>query len=139
MTEGNVMTTPAAKPSKVSAEPSKVTAIFGILVFIAIIGGCSAAISSNTPADTSSGSADGATSLACSHFRDIASDMSKGILTDAEIRSKMQEVYDSASVAQAAGIPDGAQSLLAAATAGDPTGLAIAISAFSTACSNAGD
>jgi hypothetical protein len=124
------------------AKPSKGMAIFGIVFWVVFIGGCSALVQNNTPSSSSSTSGSGgdnSTRASCSHFRDIASDISKGILSDTEIRSKMQEVYDSASVSLDPGIPDGAQALLAAATAGDPTALATAISAFSTSCSNVGD
>jgi hypothetical protein len=132
----DVMTTPPA-----AAPPSKGMAIFGVIVIVAVIGGCSAMAVNTDTSSSSSSSAGGDTSTqaSCSHFRDIASDMSKGILTDTEIRSKMQEVYDTASISLDPGIPDGAQALLAAATAGDPTALATAISAFSTSCSNVGD
>jgi hypothetical protein len=128
------MTTPA--PEMTTAK-----AILTLVAFVALIGGCGALTSnSNSSSDTTSSlsSGDSSTRVSCSHFRDITSDISKGILSDTEIRSKMQEVYDSASISSDPGIPGGGQALLSAATAGDSTALALAISAFSTACQNAG-
>jgi hypothetical protein len=137
------MTTPAPKrKTRPTTKAENRQAIIGIVVFIALLGGCGAlasASNSTTSSSSTPSSGNSSTDASCSHFRDIASDISKGILSDTEIRSKMQEVYDSASISLDPGIPDGAQALLAAATAGDPTALTTAISAFSTSCSNVGD
>lgn len=119
--------------------PSKGMTIFGGIMLVAIIGGCGAMTSSSNTNTSSSGGSDNATGASCEHFRNIVGDISKGILSDTEIRGKMQEVYDTASISLDPGIPDGAQALLAAATAGDPAAMATAISAFSTSCSNVGD
>jgi len=90
--------------------------------------------SSSTPATTSPTIADDGASLACSHFRNVMGDASKGLLTDAELRTKIQEVYDSAHVSANPGIASDAQAMLAAATANDGTAFTNAIAAFSDAC-----
>jgi len=61
-------------------------------------------------------------------------DFSKGILTDTQMRDKIQEVYNNASVSKNKGIPDGATAMLAAATANDGTAFMTAAAGFNTAC-----
>jgi hypothetical protein len=95
--------------------------------------GCAAGTS-----DASTSNADGAAQLACTHFRNVMGDLSKGILTNDELVTKMQEVYNDASISTDPGIPDGSQALLAAATADDPTAFNAAITAFGTSCSLVG-
>ena len=50
--------------------------------------------------------ADAPAQLACGHFANVMGDFSKGILTSAEMRTKIQEVYDNASVSANKGIPE---------------------------------
>jgi hypothetical protein len=78
--------------------------------------------------------ADAPAQLACGHFTNVMGDFSKGILTTAEMRAKIQEVYDNASVSANKGIPDGATAMLAAVTADDGTAFLTASNAFMTAC-----
>ena len=67
------------------------------------------------------------------------SDASKGLLTDAEIRTKIQQVYDNAQVSTKPGIATDAQAMLAAATANDGTAFTNAAAAFSDDCVKLGD
>jgi len=78
--------------------------------------------------------ADAPAQLACGHFVNVMGDFSKGILTTAEMRTKIQEVYSNASISTNKGIPDGATAMLAAVTADDGTAFLTAAGAFMTAC-----
>ena len=78
--------------------------------------------------------ADASAQLACGHFVNVMGDFSKGILSTAEMRTKIKEVYDNASVSLNKGIPDGATSMLAAVTADDGTAFLTASNAFMAAC-----
>lgn len=78
--------------------------------------------------------ADASAELGCTHFRNIMGDVSAGILTDAELRTKIKEVYDTAYVSENAGVPDGARAMLAAITAEDSTAFLAAATAFDGAC-----
>jgi ABC-type Fe3+-hydroxamate transport system substrate-binding protein len=98
-----------------------------------------AGCSSDTPTATSSTEADAGAGLACTHFRNVMGDAAKGLLTDAELRTKIQEVYDSAHVSASPGVASGAQSMLAAVTAGDPTAFTAASTAFDTTCKAVGN
>jgi hypothetical protein len=82
--------------------------------------------------------ADGSAQLACVHFRNVINDALKGILTDDELRAKIKQVYDTASVSENTGIPDGAQALLAAATSGDADAFNAAAIALDSACTAVG-
>ena len=74
----------------------------------------------------------------CEHFRNVASDATKGLLTDAELRVKLKEVYGDAQYATSDGIASGAQEMLSAITSGDSAALSAAITAFDLACKAAG-
>lgn len=73
--------------------------------------------------------------LACRHFRNIAGDAAEGILTDAELREKLKEVDDNASIATPE-VAAAARDMLAAATSG--SGLGDAVTAMGEACADAG-
>jgi hypothetical protein len=79
---------------------------------------------------------DAGAKLACTHFRNVAGDVSAGILTLPEVRDKLREVYDTARVSSAPGIATGAQEMLAAITAGDLDDLARDVRAFAGACNS---
>lgn len=98
-----------------------------------VLTGCAAGTSAS-----SAPVADGSAQLSCTHFRNVMGDITKGILTNAELVTKMQEVYNDAAYSTDPGIPDGSQALLAAATADDPTAFDAAITTFGTACSDVG-
>lgn len=64
----------------------------------------------------SSDNTDASAELACSHFRNVANDVSAGILNTTEFRDKIKEIYDTASVSDDAEVREEAQGMLAAAT-----------------------
>lgn len=103
---------------------------FGIIAVAAAIGGAS---SSSTG---SSGSSD-KSSLACDHFRNVASDAAGGLLTPSELRSKLKQVYDNSAIATPA-VEGAARQMLAAATAADYDTLSTAVTAMGSACTMAG-
>jgi hypothetical protein len=130
-------------------------AVVLIAVVLAVIaGGCSsseggsaqpasspvATKSSPSPVAASSSSNDGDASsrLACSHFFNVASDASAGVLTDAELREKLKEVNNDAKVSDVAGVRNAARAMLAAATSGDGDAFTTAVTAMGNACRAAG-
>lgn len=82
--------------------------------------------------------ADASAKLACGHWRNVAADASKGLLTDAELREKVKEVYDDAWVSEEPGIASGAEALLRAVTMNDGDALVAAMGEFTTACIESG-
>ena len=117
----------------------------GAFIVLVVLGGvlqCSgtATTPAPTPAkSTSTGtSADASAELACGHFRNVVSDINDGLLTPGEVRVKIQEVYDTASVSENAGIADGARSMLAAATADNGPEFLLAMNGFADSCRAAG-
>jgi hypothetical protein len=87
---------------------------------------------------TTKATEDAAAELACGHFRNIANDAGAGILSDAEFRDKMKEVYETASVSEDAEIRSNARELLAAVTQEDVNRFSTAVAGFASACSRLG-
>lgn len=115
---------------------NKLSAAVAVVAIFALAG-----CSSSTPSAKASPSgpiADAGAQLACGHFTDVMADFSKGLLTPTEMRAKLQEVYDSASVSQNAGIPDGATAMLRDSTADDGTTFLTDSVSFSAACNALG-
>jgi hypothetical protein len=79
---------------------------------------------------------DASARLACEHFRNVAGDVTAGILTGPELREKLQEVHETARVSENEGIASGAQAMLAGATSGE--GFADAINEFGESCGRLG-
>lgn len=73
--------------------------------------------------------------LACTHFRNIVTDAE--LMTEAEIRAKMREVHDDASIATPA-VRSASRDALAAITSGTTAEFEAAITRLSAACSAAG-
>jgi hypothetical protein len=92
----------------------------------------------DTTSDGGGGGGSAAAELACTHFRNIVGDISKGILTDAEARSKFQEVNDNASIADEPDIVAGGDELVASMTTGTSDDVLAAIGDMDSACSDAG-
>lgn len=80
---------------------------------------------------------DASADLACTHFRNVAADAGAGILAYDELREKLQEVYDDARYSEEPGIAEGAERMLADATAVSGT-LPDSMRAFADACSAIG-
>jgi hypothetical protein len=81
---------------------------------------------------------DASTRVSCEHFRNIMSDVAQGILSDAELRDKIKEVNESASVSERADIRAGGVAMLRAMTTGTTEDLLTAAGEFDTACDRAG-
>lgn len=82
------------------------------------------------------GEDDAAARAACRHWSNVASDATRGLLTDAELREKIREVYDSGRVSDDSGIALGSERLLASVTSGTVADFAAAADAFGAACSS---
>lgn len=105
------------------------TALVGILIALAVTGCTSSSGVSHNPRKDSF--------LACDHYRDVIVDASKGILTDEELREKLQEVYDDASIGTSR-VRRAAQAMLRTVTLGDTNGLIRDANEMDKACSAAG-
>lgn len=92
----------------------------------------------NSAAQATSVAQDASAIMACDHFANVWTDYGKGILSTPELRDKIKQVYGDAQYATSAGIADGAQALLAAATVDDGNAFWTAASAFSNACQTIG-
>ena len=75
--------------------------------------------------------------LACDHFRNVMRDVSDGILTPEELRGKLQEVDDNASI----GTPEvqtAATDMLRAATQDEGDAFVTSVASMDSACESAG-
>lgn len=93
------------------------------------------------PTRRSSGppTSDASAELACVHWSNIRGDIDAGILTDGEIRAKLQEVHGRAKSSAVPGVASSAQRLLAAVTQrADDSELLAAAGALTTACRGVG-
>lgn len=117
-------------------------AVVLIAVVLAVItAGCSSSgdgsaqpTSSPVAPSSSSNDVDASLRLACSHFYNVASDVTVGILTEAEVREKLREVYDDAKVSDVAGVRSAAQAMLVAITSGDGDAFGAAVRAMDKNC-----
>ncbi len=75
--------------------------------------------------------------LACTHFRNVAGDVSKGVLTDAELRKKLKEIDDNAIIATLE-VQRAATAMLAGITTGTTEQLLQAFRDMDSACDAAG-
>lgn len=75
--------------------------------------------------------------LACDHFRNVRADFAAGILSTSELRQKLKEVYDNASIATD-GVRSAAQQMLAAVTQDAGLALLDAMVDMDEACTAAG-
>lgn len=114
------------------------------LIFLSIIIAVASGSSSSSPnastvtSTSSTPTPDAGSQLACDHFRNVMSDLSGGLLTDAEFRTKLQEIYSDAWVSTESGIAENAKSMLASFTSGDSGGTKTAMAGFSAACTAIG-
>jgi hypothetical protein len=114
-----------------------------IIAAMAIVGlsACGSSAASNKPETNAVQVVEQANSrnasLACDHFRNIVGDVSKGVLTVGELREKLKEVDDNASIAPV-DVQLAATELLSTVTRDDADGFLIAMSSMDTACTVAG-
>lgn len=100
----------------------------GVIVLAVLAGIAIALIPTTEPAH------DAAARNACTHWWNVRADMFAGILTDDEIRTKVREVYDSASLSDERAVRDNARTLLAAATSRDLVTFQESVDALTEAC-----
>lgn len=102
-----------------------------MVIVLLTLAGCSSG--------SGSGSEDsGGSSLACDHFRNVAGDLSDGLLTDAELRDKLKEIHDDASIATPE-VQEAARAMLSAMTSGSIRDLRRAITDMDAACTASGN
>jgi hypothetical protein len=98
---------------------------------------------SESQSESGSGSSKGDDSafLACRSFRDLASQVSDGVLTEREVRDKLREVYDDARISETTGIAQSAKKMLRVITEQgyEAPELAAAVRSMSRACTKAGE
>lgn len=109
-------------------ERLRILLVIGLLV----LSGCGSS--------SENGNGDASADLACTHFRNVARDYSDGLLTEDELRGKLQEVWNDARVSEHAAIVENSRRMLADITQGgiDHPDLPDAIDAFGSACSSLG-
>jgi hypothetical protein len=83
-------------------------------------------------ASSSSGASKNGSTLACGHWANIRGDVSAGILTISELRSKVSEVRDSAT---SPAVESAATKLLSGITSSDKSDIAAGAKALNSACS----
>jgi hypothetical protein len=103
-----------------------------------VIAGLAAALTAACGGEPAQEHPDVGARAACEHFRNVAGDMGAGILTPDEMRAKVKEVYESASVSKEPGMAEAGQHLLSAATEGDPDRLLVNFKLFDAKCDEAG-
>jgi hypothetical protein len=81
---------------------------------------------------SSSSSSAGKSTLACGHWMNIRGDVSAGVLTVSELRSKVSEVRDSAT---SSAVESAATTLLSGITSSDKSDIAAGAKALNSACS----
>jgi len=81
---------------------------------------------------------DASTQVSCEHFRNIMNDVGQGVLNDVELREKLKEVHESATVSDRADIREGGVAMLRAITTGTTEELLEAVGQFDQACDRAG-
>lgn len=127
---------PPVPPPPPTPQPKGISPGTGCLVVViaTIVGAVVLSLAGVGDDGSSGGSDDAGAELACSHFHNVAVDASEGILTGSELREKLQEIDDSASVSEDAAVRTAARSMLAANTAGDRERFEQAVGSMSDAC-----
>lgn len=119
--------------------------ILGLVIVVLVVavlnwgwGSISNDDSPTTSSETDGSKEDVRAEFACTHFRNILSDVQAGIYTDAELRTKLQEVYDDARYSTARGIGPNAEQMLRGITTGDQDVLMSGVAEFSASCDELG-
>lgn len=105
--------------------------IFASTFALVALTACGPSTSKSTSSGGGGSSSEGHSSLACEHFSNIMGDVTAGILTDAELRTKISEVRDSAT---SSGVRSAATTMLAAITRRDKVAVVSAASDLADAC-----
>lgn len=104
----------------------RVLIITSLTLVTLTIGACGTSSSSSSASSGGKGSV-----MACGHWNNIKGDISDGILTDSEIRSKVSEVRDSAT---SSSVKSAATSLLAGITSRSKSEITAGATALNAAC-----
>ena len=143
---------PTSLPQHVPSAPKKkqhgcltvALIIIAVVVVLTIIGGTAGKKNTATNASapgaptTVADDANDQSSLACNHFRNIMGDVQQGILTDAELRSKLTEVKDDAIIGTPA-VKAASVHMLSAMTTGTTDELLTAVGEMAAACTASGN
>lgn len=108
--------------------------IFASAFALVALTACGTTSSKSSSSSGGGSSSEGHSSLACEHFSNIMGDVKSGILTDAELRTKISEVRDSAT---SSSVRSAATTMLAAITRHDKSGVVTAASDLIDACNAA--
>lgn len=99
-------------------------------VFVVIaFSSCDATTTSSSSSSYSSTA--GSSSMACTHWSNIMGDVRAGILTDAELRTKISEVRNSATTPA---VSTAATHMLSAVTSRDKSAILVSFAELETAC-----
>ena len=122
------------RPQSPWRQPLRGRQVVLLLVVVAAVAGIAALVAKSRG---STSSASDASSLACTHFRNVMSDVRSGILTDAELRAKLVEVHDDSLIA-AEPVRLAATAMLADITQDETVALRRDVNRMDQACSEAG-
>lgn len=114
--------------------PSTKGCLVSVGVILALFVGC-VALSDDGDSERT-GPSDASASVACRHFRNIVGDAP--MMTDAELREKLQEVETSASVAESPTLRDAARDMVIEVTRGTTAGFEDAVGRFGNECRRLG-
>lgn len=134
-------TSPRGADDAVPGIPSKAGGGVGcLLLFGLLFAGCYMLIDSGDnggePSRGGGSQRDATAENACGHFANVIGDVRAGILTDAEIREKLREIYDKGRFADDQRVAQASQDMLAAMTSRSPDELADATARMSEACAD---
>lgn len=82
--------------------------------------------------------ADASTQLSCGHFRNVMRDVAGGLLTEAELREKTKQFYDTGQRSGVDSVRNATRQMLAAITTGDGDGYLAAAKRMGSACNKVG-
>lgn len=130
--------TPQQKPNPIllTILVMAVVALFGILGWFIFIDGFETG--SGVAGTPETIEADPGAELACPHFRNVMADVNAGLYTDAELRTRLQEVHDDAEGSEVPGIAANAEQMVRGITQGDDKTLTAGVAEFSSACESVG-
>lgn len=126
------MQTPSRPDQGQSSKPRWPIILVASVVALFLIGALSdSADTGTTPGDREIGG-DSSAQLACRDFYDVAAEVD--LMNDAELRERIQGIWDYAEVSETPGISEAARDMLATVTAGDIDAFEVAVADMQTAC-----
>lgn len=85
-----------------------------------------------TPSPDEPGGGDSGAKLACRDFYDVARNID--LMNDAELRERLQDIWNTAEVSETPGIAESAREMLAGMTSGDSDQLSEGVDGMAAAC-----